>query len=340
MHFRSLLFCLMYSIVAEAQIDTAAISQKLSQSAAALGKDVAVVLYKDGKVVYKKEMGKFNLKTQQQIGATSQWLTTALVMIFVQEGKLSLDDKVGQYIPLFEKYYKGYITLRHCLTHYTGIKTEQSALKLFQKNNFKSLEEQVNDFASKKDIGTNAGTEFNYSNMGFNIAARLLEVISKKTFDRLALEKLIRPLSMRNTTFTNENYNDAINPAMGARSSATDLSNFMSMLLNKGTFNGKQILTEASVSEMLSLQAKSNLVKGSPKQTETLDYALGGWILEQNANPTAYSSPSLAGTWPILDVCRGYALTIFTKELGDEKDRKIAMDIKALVDDGIKTNCQ
>src|SRR3954464_10877566 len=73
-----------------AQFDTTAISTKLNQTKDKLGNDVAFILSSNGKMVYKKEMGNFTVKTPQPIGASSQWLTAALVMTFVQEGKLSL----------------------------------------------------------------------------------------------------------------------------------------------------------------------------------------------------------------------------------------------------------
>jgi CubicO group peptidase (beta-lactamase class C family) len=142
------------------QLDTTALSVKLNRSKEKLGKDVAFILYKNGKVAYKKEIGGLNIKTPVPIGASSQWLTTALVLTFVQEGKLSLDDKVSTYLPIFKKYYKEYITIRQCLTNFTGIQSEQGLGRLLQKNKFHSLEEEVNDFASRRDIQTNAGTEF------------------------------------------------------------------------------------------------------------------------------------------------------------------------------------
>ena len=103
--------------MAHAQVDTAAISDKLNRSAKQLGKDFVCLVQKDGKVIYKKESQEFSVKTPQGIGAASQMLTAALVLTYVQEGKLSLDDKVSKYLPFLVKYSKGYITIRHCLMH-------------------------------------------------------------------------------------------------------------------------------------------------------------------------------------------------------------------------------
>ncbi len=324
------------------QFDTTALSAKLSQAKDKLGKDAAFVLFSKGKVAYKKEMGNFTIKTQQPIGASSQWLTAALVMTYVQEGKISLDDKVSSYLPGFSQHFKNYITIRQCLTNYTGIKSEQGAAKILQKNKFKTLEDAVDNFASKRDIETNAGTEFRYSNIGYDIAGRVLEVITRKTFDRLMQDRITRPLLMKNTTFTNENYNDAVDPSTGARSTAADFTNFLSMLLNKGVFNNKQILTESSAEMLQTLSAGAGKIKYAPKTVEGLNYAMGEWILETNAKgkTIAAAAPSLQGTWPMIDLCRGYACVIFTKELREEPARNTYMDIKATIDKSFPANCR
>jgi CubicO group peptidase (beta-lactamase class C family) len=320
-----------------AQVDTASLSAKLNRAKDKLGKNSVFLIYKDGKTIYKKESGEFNAKTQLPIGASSQWLTAALIMTFVQEGKLSLDDKVSKYLPIFEKYYKGYVTIRHCITHYTGIKSDEGVAKLFSKSKFHTLEDEVNDYASKKDIQTNAGTEFRYTNMGFNIAGRVLEVVGKKNFDRLMRDRILLPSGMRNTTFTNEDYDEAISPSTGARSTANDLISFMAMLLNKGTFNNKQVLTESSIAMLHTLQVSPNQMKFILPALQGLDYGFGEWILEANAQgrPTTVGVPGLQGTWPMVDLCRRYACVLITKESAGEQKRNFYMDLKGSIDDGL-----
>ena len=70
-----------------AQLDTAGLSSLFNASKDKTLKQSVFLVYTGGKIVYKKEAGDFNVKTQQPLGAASQWLTTALVMTFVQEGK-------------------------------------------------------------------------------------------------------------------------------------------------------------------------------------------------------------------------------------------------------------
>jgi CubicO group peptidase (beta-lactamase class C family) len=61
----------------------------------ALGDNVVMLVWKNDTLAFKRELGDFNSKTQAPIASCSKWLTAALVMMFVDEGKISLDEKVG-----------------------------------------------------------------------------------------------------------------------------------------------------------------------------------------------------------------------------------------------------
>jgi len=324
----------LFSGIAQAQVDTAAISDMLNKSSKQLGKDFVCLVQKDGKIIYKKESQEFSVKTPQGIGAASQMLTAALVLTYVQEGKLSLDDKVSKYLPFFTKYSKGYITIRHCLTHQTGV---ESDAKLFQKSRYKTLEDEAMGIASKKEIETNPGTESKYSSVGYDLVGRVLEVISKKGFDRIMQDRVLRPLGMRGSTFTNDDFNAATNPSFGARSTANDLTNFMVMLLNKGKFNNKQVLTEESVATLLSFQTPPHEMKNAPKGAETLGFALGSWVVEPDRNDkiAVIAAPSFSGSWPMVDLCRGYTMVVLTKELSTPPPIDFYMGLKAIMDAGL-----
>lgn len=322
----SLLFCLSTT----AQSDFGAVDQLFKQNQKSLGNYVALV-WKDGKIVYQKQSSQdFAAKAPAPIGAAGNWMTAALVMTFVDEGKLSLDDKVTQFIPLFGKYMKGYITIRNCLTNTTGIKGEEGS-KVQLKTKFESLEEMVNSYASKHDIGTNPGTEFSYNSIGPNIVARVLEIVGKKPFDRLMMERIIRPCKMKSTTFTSED-GGAINPSGGAKSTANDYMNFMVMLLNKGTFEGKKVLSEKAVAEMETAQFASLPVKYTAKGLSSAHYGLGAWIIDANASGVANSlaCPNEEGVVPFLDKCRGYA-SILVVEKPEEEKKPLLQSLLPLV---------
>ena len=78
----------------KAQLDFSPLDKKLNTYKLELGINYACLIEKDGKVLFKKESPDFDVKTSGTLGSTSQWLTAALVMSFVDQGKLSLDDNI------------------------------------------------------------------------------------------------------------------------------------------------------------------------------------------------------------------------------------------------------
>jgi len=319
--------------IAFAQKDFSAIDKQLEADKKQLGGDFVALVVKDGKILYKKEIGDIKSNTQLPIASCSKWLTAAVLMQFVDEGKISLDDKVVNYLPIFGKYNKNYITIRHCLTHETGIERDKSLTRFLQSKKYENLEAEVNDIASKKEIDTNPGEEFQYSGVGLNIAARILEVVAKKPFDRIVSERLLRPLGMKNTSFSTDG-NGAVNPSGGAKSTAEDYTKFLMLLLNKGVANGKQLLSEKAVAEITKEQVPISRIKYAPKAAEGATYGLGCWIIEKNeANqPNVISCPGLFGTWPYINTEKGYAAIFFTKSLLGEAKGNIYRGYQQQID--------
>lgn len=344
MSYKSKSICLYFSIItgfllflqsAQGQYNFSGVDEMLQKNQKTLGKKVIALVWKDGKIVYRKETNEeFTSKTQVPVGASGQWLTAAISMIYVDEGKLSLDTKAGKLIPILAKYMKAYINLRHCLTHTTGLEPEKSGIgKMLPKSKFESLEDEVNHFATKREIVTNPQTEFYYSQVGMNIAGRMLEVVSRRTFDRVVQEKLLRPLKMRSTTFFNFD-NLVINPSVGAQSSANDYMNFLIMLLNNGLFEGKRIMSEQAIREMETAQFTTLPVKYTPRGTEGLHYGLGAWLMAEDGNGrgTIICSPSLTGTWPYIDRKNNYAAILLVSEPSHEQGNEMYTQFKAAVD--------
>ena len=326
---------------APAQYNWSALDDELQAKQKLLGTDLVAMIWKKGDtLIYKKEMGLFNSKTSAPIASCSKWLTAALVMQLVDEGKLSLDDKISRWIPEFARYGKNYITVRHCLSHFTGVEDEGGFLKkMFQRRKFSSLEEEVNSFAAR-DIRTNPGTDFWYGNIGLNIAGRVVEIITKKRFDVVIKQKLFTPLTMRRTSFTSLD-GMLVNPSGGASSTADDYIKFLVMLMNKGKYAGKQILSEASVEQLMQIQTTAPKIKYAPKAATGYNYALGSWVIEeQDGKAISLASPGLFGTWPMIDFCRGYAYIILVKDLLSEEKAGVHMEIKTIIDEQIPTSCK
>jgi CubicO group peptidase (beta-lactamase class C family) len=341
----SLLFCLISvgqkkeAVVVDHRFDP--VDQLFKQNQKTLGNDFVALVWKDDKIVYEKQgSADFSPKMPAPAAGAADWMTAALVMTFVDEGKLSLEDKVTRYIPEFGRYMKGYITIRNCLTNTTGIKVDEGVKKVLEKTKYETLEDEVNAYASKRSIGTNPSTEFFYSNLGPNIAARVLEVISKKGFDRLMMDRIIRPLKMHGTSFSSED-GGAINPSGGARITANDYISFLVMLLHKGlTPDNKRILSEKAVEELETAQFSSLPVKFVPKELQGAQFGLGCYIggVSAGGAATVLTCPNLLGTTPFIDKCRNYAAILIVLKPEEEK-KALYQSMMNLVNEALGGGC-
>ncbi len=92
--------CLKYSAVAifmlifqgvSAQRSFSELDKMIVEKQKIIGQDLVVIIAKKDSIVYQKNFGEFNAKTVAPIASCSKWLTAALIMQLVDEGKLSLE---------------------------------------------------------------------------------------------------------------------------------------------------------------------------------------------------------------------------------------------------------
>ena len=307
-------FFMLFFQVARSQ-DLSALDNLLSQRKTVFGGNWSISVWRDT-LLYAKATGEdMNPNTQVPLGCQGTWLTAALAMTFVEQGKISLDDPVAKYLPIYAKYAKSYLTIRHCLANVTGLEAEKGGFeKLFQKTKFESLEAQVNSFAASREIVNNPGQVFNYNNIGTNIVGRVLEVVGRKGFDRLMQERIFRPLGMKRSTFSTETF---VNPFSGGLTTASDYIKFLTMLLKKGIApNGKQILSADAVAEILKIQTGDAKIGFVPDIVRNYHYGLGVWI--QPHATGLFVCPGITSGYAYINITKNYAVSI----LGEPKEKK------------------
>ncbi len=309
------------------------VSSLLDESRQRLGGSFCAMVWKDGRMIYLHHAGNLDSASILPIASCSKWLTAALVMIYVDRGKISLEDSIGKFLPAFTLYGKGQIKIRQCLSHTTGLDSPHPGLAgLIEEGNYPSLEAQVNDFAKNKILAALPGKVFRYSTVGLNIAGRILEVISHEDFDKLFQENLARPLGMYNTSFIGKGME---NPSGGASSTAADYMRFLIMILNRGQWMGRQMISEKSIQAMQSIQTSQVDMQYVPMGAKDFPYALGEWIEEQDSSGKSIvvTSPGLFGSWPMVDNKRKYAALVFIKKYFiNEQIKAIFIEMKNRID--------
>ncbi len=343
------------------QYNFSKVNDWLANNVKDLGGRAVLVIYKDGKLVYsraeneltarQKRVGKFIAKRQgkdadellqdfnagskERIASCSKWLSAAMVMSFVDEGKLSLEDTVGKFLPVMSHYGKGSIRIWQCLSHLTGIEPGSLKESLQEFKKLKSMDEAVEQIAQQPMEGE-PGKTFHYSNIGLQLAGAVIEKISGKSFETLFAERIARPCQMKNSDFGN---GPVALPAGGAWSTANDYSNFLQMILQDGMFNGKQVLSKSAVTAMQQNRITPDTkIAGSPAEAGNWGYGFGEWVMDDIGSEKrsgAVTSPGLFGSFPWADnrnKSTGFLMTFNIKNKGRNEKYK---ELKKLVDEAL-----
>lgn len=223
--------------------DFATVDNILERAAPGFG-GCALLLIKDDKVVYRKSFGGFGADKVVPVASASKWLSGALIMTLVEDGRLSLDDTVSKYIPEFGAD-KSNITIRHLFAHTSGLPAEARC-----RNDKRTTLERCSSEIARMQLRATPGQEFYYGGVSMHVGGRIAEIVSGKSWDQLFAEKLARPLGMSQTDFLAYGPTSNPRPAGDVRSSADDYGRFLQMILQRGSFNGKQVLSAASLVEM------------------------------------------------------------------------------------------
>ncbi len=142
-----------------------------------------VILLKHGdQVIFSKVKGYANLNDSIElkkedcfiIGSVSKQITAALVLREVENGRLTLDDKIGKYLTNVTQPWKSEISIHHLLTHTHGI------IDINKPTIFK------------------VGNQFKYSQLGYHLLAQILEQVTNKPFNKLTAD-LFQELTLNHT---------------------------------------------------------------------------------------------------------------------------------------------
>jgi uncharacterized protein YbbC (DUF1343 family)/CubicO group peptidase (beta-lactamase class C family) len=209
--------------------------------------------------------------------------TTTSVMILVQEGKLRLTDRVASYIPDFGRYGKGSITVRHLLTHVSGLRPDVDL-----GDPWLGYDKAI--ALAAEEIPTSApGERFVYSDINFFLLGDIVARVSGMPFDQFARERVFLPLGMKDSMFNPpESMRPRIAPTQsctrygwpcdgpdqimlrgivhdptarrmngvaghaGLFSTAADMARYCQMILNGGSLGGVRVLSPLTVMKMTS----------------------------------------------------------------------------------------
>jgi len=255
-----------------------------------------VTVTRGDNLVFERTYGNFDRTQPIRIASASKWLTAALLMTFVDEGALSLDEPLVTKLPAFDGEHAT-ITLRMLLSHTSGIGQNSC---IWDDNS--TLAACTESIATDRLIDA-PGTRFHYGNTSFQVAGHLAEVVGGHPFRDLFRTRIAEPLGLVATRFDNGTPTDNPTPAASGESSADDYARFLRMLLSDGTADdGRRVLGADAVAAMLTVQTngKENPTDSAVAITGVPRYGLGCWIdeIDPNGMPVRVSGSGSYGGFP------------------------------------------
>jgi len=163
----------------------------------------SVAIVQGGKIVYTHAYGLAHLDPnlpaapdmRYSIGSISKQFTAAAILLLQEQGKLSLDDPVGKYVPALTR--GNEVTIREILSHTSGYQDYWPEDYLMTPMMKPTTPQAILDTWAKKPLDFDPGTQWQYSNTNYVIAGLIVEKVSGQKLMDFLEEHIFHPLGMK-----------------------------------------------------------------------------------------------------------------------------------------------
>ncbi|HXI12694.1 MAG TPA: exo-beta-N-acetylmuramidase NamZ domain-containing protein [Thermoanaerobaculia bacterium] len=234
--------------------------------------------------VYKQAYGKRAVAPSSEVASlhsiydlaslTKVIATAPSIMVLLEEGKLALDTPVASYIPEFTGGGRDSVTVRHLLTHTSGLRAGIPG------TNWSGYDEGIR-LATREEPMNRPGMMFRYSDVNFILLGEIVRRVSGESLDKFAAREIFAPLGMSDTGFNPPSsklariaptemstegmlrgrVHDPTSRRMGGVaghaglfSTAPDVARYLKMILNGGHLEGVRVLRSETVAMMTTVQ--------------------------------------------------------------------------------------
>jgi CubicO group peptidase (beta-lactamase class C family) len=352
-----LLLCVALAAVLRAQAPAADLSRVAAEGhkqSGAPGMSAAVVV--NDRIAWSDGFGLADVEndvpakanTVYRIASISKPIAATAVMQLVERGRVTLDDPVQNYVPAFPAKGEQVVTVRHLMTHTSGIRHYRGS-EMESRDQYETVADALRIFKDDPLLFA-PGTKYSYSTYAYNLLAGVVETASGLSFEEYLKAHVWKPAGMTATYFDhvdalipkraeqyvraggswrNAPYADLSNKWAGGGilSTAEDLARFH-IALDEGT-----LLKPGTLQEMY---APYRLADG-----RTTDYGLGWNVSQDDRGRTwiAHSGGATGGTTYLLrDPTRKVAVAILCNVQNAPGLRALAIKLADEATKAVKTN--
>lgn len=302
----------------------------------------AVIVGRHGTIVWERGYGTLGGHSQAGVhpertlydlaSLTKVVATSAAAMVLVDRGRLRLDDKVGRYLPEFRAGMKSQVTIRHLLTHTSGLPT---GLQLAGRSRAAARR-----LIRRAPLVATPGERRVYSDVGPIVLGLVIERVAGMPLDRFVRRTIYTPLGMRGTTFRpsramatriaatergvprgvvhdrNAHALGGVAGHAGLFATAADLAVFAQLMLNGGSFGDMRLVHDSTVALFTR--------RAAGRQALGWETCAGGGSCGQFLGPTAFGHTGFTGTSLWMDPERDLFVIVLTNWLAGGDGASIA----------------
>ncbi len=163
---------------------------------------ISIAIVKDGKIAYVHAygLGSLDLATparpemRYKIGSVSKQFMAMAILLLVQDGKLSLDDPIGRYLPSLTR--ANDITIRQVLSHTSGYQDYYPLDYVAPFMTERVTPDEILKRWAGKPLDFEPGTQWQYSNTNYVVAGRILEKLTGMPLMAFLKKRIFLPLGM------------------------------------------------------------------------------------------------------------------------------------------------
>lgn len=265
---------------------------------------LALGIIKNDEILYAKGFGaadssgrEVTAQTPFIIGSVSKSFTALAIMQLVEKELIRLDDPIDQYLPGFTASYQStpqWITVRQLLHHTSGMKPFYDGMV----DEDTTIEQLANGWLNNTELNATPGQRSEYSNANYILLGAIVEQVTGRTFGEYISVNIFQPLQMEHSFVSKEQakehglaaghqkwfgfpvetdlpYFAGSLPEGQIISCAEDMLHYVSALLNKGVYQGKQILSASGIEALFNTDVREDYVPAGIDGTES--YYAFGW---------------------------------------------------------------
>lgn len=238
----------------------------------------AFLVIRHDSLLYESYRDGWNDTLTSNIYSATKTIVGMLVGIAMEEGAIhSLDDSVSRYIPTYNKGRQADVTLRHLLTMSGGMAWDEAYASLFSVTTHGYYGNDLYQLVTELEVTDQPGIQFSYRSGETQLLAFVLEAATGWTLSKYAEEKLWKPMQAERDAFWLLDKEGGDEKAFCCfHTTARDVARFSRLMLHRGNWNGRQLIPETYMDEMM---RPASYLKNQWGTDSLTYYGLQTWIM-------------------------------------------------------------